>query len=259
MAQTKDLDTIDWVVGQVETLVADVERVERERDELRARIAQRSALEHERDALREKLEQVMEEHADLQRELAELNGMFDRLTRSLNQRRALTEGSERAEVVPAEVFYESPRPRSRAALPSGEPAAENGDGARAAAEEEPAQVGLLSLPASAVPDEPSEPNGGIVAAVLAAAVASAALGLLVIAVELSASVDAALVFWGPAGSLSGKTTVAALIWAVAWPALHFSLVGKQVPMRTVNRLTFSLLGFGLLGTFPPFFTLFTLH
>ena len=259
MAQVKDLDTIDWVVAQVETLVADVDRVERERDELRARIAQRSALEHERDALREKLEQVMEEHADLQRELAELNGMFDRLTRSLNQRRALTEGSERAEVVPAEVFYESPRPRSRAALPSGEPAAENGDGGRAATEEEPAQVGLLSLPASAVPDEPSEPNGGIVAAVLAAAVASAALGLLVIAVELSASIDAALVFWGPAGSLSGKTTVAALIWILAWPALHFTLAQKQVPMRTVNRLTFSLLGIGLLGTFPPFFTLFTLH
>ncbi len=99
-------------------------------------------------------------------------------------------------------------------------------------------------------------NGPAAAALLAAGIGSLALGLFVILAEASNSVKNALNFYNPVGPLSGKTTVAIIIWILSWMILHGSWKNKQVSFAGVFTVSLILIVLGLLGTFPPFFDLF---
>ena len=99
-------------------------------------------------------------------------------------------------------------------------------------------------------------NGPAAAALLAAGIGSLALGLFVILAEASKSVNNALNFYNPVGPLSGKTTLAIVIWILSWMILHSSWKNKQVSFAGVFTASLILIILGLLGTFPPFFDLF---
>jgi hypothetical protein len=66
-----------------------------------------------------------------------------------------------------------------------------------------------------------------------------------------------LTFSKAVGPLSGKTTVAVVVWLIAWAILHFMWKDKQVGFSKIIIPTLVLVFLGFLGTFPPFFELFT--
>jgi hypothetical protein len=100
------------------------------------------------------------------------------------------------------------------------------------------------------------PNGPGAAAILAAGIGCAAVGILAFAAEAWRPFANTLNFYNPTGPLSGKTTVALIVWLVAWVALSSLWRAKTVPMQTVNVAAFVLLGIGFLLTFPPFWAVF---
>ena len=99
-------------------------------------------------------------------------------------------------------------------------------------------------------------NGPAAAAILASGVGSLALGLFTCLTQALASLNDALSFYGPAGSLSGETTLAVVAWLAAWAILHRMWIRQQVDFGKVFVATLILIALGLLGTFPPFFQLF---
>jgi hypothetical protein len=100
------------------------------------------------------------------------------------------------------------------------------------------------------------PNGLAAAALLAGGIGSCALGVTTILNEASPAISNLFKFYGPAGPLSGKTTVAVIIWLVAWAILGFLWKDKEVDFAKVSLWALILLGLGLLGTFPLVFELF---
>ncbi len=92
-------------------------------------------------------------------------------------------------------------------------------------------------------------NGSAVAAVLAAAIGSIAMGAVVVLNE--AGVFAAPTLYGPAGGVTGRTALATLIWLVAWGVLHARWKSRDVPSRSAYALSIVLIVLGILGTFPP--------
>jgi hypothetical protein len=100
------------------------------------------------------------------------------------------------------------------------------------------------------------PNGPVAAAVLAGGMGTAALGLMTVLVEMSAWMRTALTWSAPVGPLSGKTGTAVIFFFVSWAIAHKRLVGKDVNLSRVAAVALTLLAFGLLATFPPFFLLF---
>jgi hypothetical protein len=101
-----------------------------------------------------------------------------------------------------------------------------------------------------------EPNGGIAAALLAAGIACAAFGLLVVLAEASEGIAETLSVSEGTGPLSGKGLAATAVWLGVWPVLHLALRHREVPWRLTARIVGVLVVIGLLGTFPPVFQLF---
>ena len=62
-------------------------------------------------------------------------------------------------------------------------------------------------------------------------------------------------FYSPTGTLSGVTTVAIVVWALAWFALNRLWRTGNVPLGGVNVAALALLLVGFLLTFPPFMDL----
>ena len=102
----------------------------------------------------------------------------------------------------------------------------------------------------------TEPNGGIVAATIAAGAGCAALGLLTVASAASSEFADLLTLYAPSGPLTGKATVASLIYVIVWVNLHFRLRDRELSLSRGFLLTMFLLTIGLLGTFPPVYQLF---
>ena len=100
------------------------------------------------------------------------------------------------------------------------------------------------------------PNGPAVAALVAAGVGSAALGLLTTVAAASHSADEAVNWYELVGTLSGKTTLAVVVWLLAWAALARRWKRSQVDFARPFAATLVLIAAGLVGTFPPFFELF---
>src|SRR4051812_26592809 len=76
--------------------------------------------------------------------------------------------------------------------------------------------GLGELPVVA----PSKPNGPVLAAVLSAGVGSLALAALTTLSAAIPAVSSLLTLYAPAGPMTGKSTVAVLVWLVTWAVLH---------------------------------------
>ena len=93
------------------------------------------------------------------------------------------------------------------------------------------------------------PNGGALAAVLAAGIGAFALGLFVVANE--AGIFAAPSLYGPTGGLSGRATFAVVTWLVAWGILHARWRARELAAGRVLRWTLVLVGLGVVMTFPP--------
>jgi hypothetical protein len=99
-------------------------------------------------------------------------------------------------------------------------------------------------------------NGLASAALLAGGIGAFAVGLMTVLVEASPAIKTAFTFLKPVGPLSGKTTVAVLIWLVAWAVLGNMWKDKDVAFDKIATTAFVFLALGLLFTFPPFFLLF---
>ena len=93
-------------------------------------------------------------------------------------------------------------------------------------------------------------NGSGAAAILAAGVGAAALGVLAIAGDKSAMVKSAMIFYKPTGPLSGVTTVAIVIWLACWGLLEWRWRERSVAVGRVCLVAGVLLGVGVLLTFP---------
>lgn len=102
------------------------------------------------------------------------------------------------------------------------------------------------------------PDGGSWAAVLAAGIGCAAIGVLTDLSEASKSFSSALSFYRPVGDLSGKTTLGILCWLLAWGFLHLRWRRRDLaaPGR-VAALSIVLILVALIAVFPPFFELFS--
>jgi hypothetical protein len=101
--------------------------------------------------------------------------------------------------------------------------------------------------------------GKALAALVAAGIGCAALGVLTTLAELSPGLKSVLNFYDPVGPLSGKTTVAVIVWLIAWYALARRWHARPPVMTPALVATFVLIGVGFVGTFPLFFELFTAH
>jgi hypothetical protein len=116
-------------------------------------------------------------------------------------------------------------------------------------------MSMSQSPGSAASNADAIPNGPGAAAILAAGIGCAAMGILAFAGDASAAIGRLLNFYNPTGTLSGVTTVAIVVWLVAWAALHARWRRRTVSMVGVNVAAFALLIVGFLLTFPPFMDL----
>ena len=95
-------------------------------------------------------------------------------------------------------------------------------------------------------------SGPAAAVVLAAGLASFALGLLSVLTAASASVSSALTLSDRVGDLSGLTTVVAVVFFAVWGALAIAWRHADPPLVRMAAVSAVLIVLGLLGTFPPF-------
>ena len=100
-------------------------------------------------------------------------------------------------------------------------------------------------------DEDSLPNGPAAAAILAAGIGCGAVGILAFTGDASDSIGRMLNIYNPTGPLSGVTTIAIIIWLVAWFALDRMWRTRTVALGGINVAAFALLVVGFLLTFPP--------
>jgi hypothetical protein len=105
----------------------------------------------------------------------------------------------------------------------------------------------------------AEQAGKALAAMVAAGIGSAAVGVLTTLAEVSPGLKNVLNFYDPVGPLSGKTTVAVIIWLMTWYALARRWSVRPPVLKSALVATFVLIGMGFVGTFPLFFELFTAH
>lgn len=91
------------------------------------------------------------------------------------------------------------------------------------------------------------------AAFLAAGVGAFAMGLVVLASEMGLFSPPTL--YGPAGGVSGRTTLAVLVWLIAWAVLHSRWKDRDIAVGRTGSITLLLIAFGILATFPPFWAL----
>jgi len=96
-------------------------------------------------------------------------------------------------------------------------------------------------------------NGTALAAFLAAGIGAFGMGLVVILNEVG--LFTAPTLYAPAGGVSGRTTLAAVIWLVAWAVLHRRWKDRSPEPGRVHTATLILIALGLLLTFPPVWAL----
>lgn len=103
--------------------------------------------------------------------------------------------------------------------------------------------------------EGARPNGAALAAFLAAGIGGFAMGLIVILNETG--VFEAPVLYEPAGGVSGRTTLAVVVWLIAWAVLHARWKDREVAFRGVATAALLLLLSGIALCTPPLWGLFS--
>lgn len=105
----------------------------------------------------------------------------------------------------------------------------------------------------AITSHTSAVNGAAMAAYLSAGIGAFAMGLIVVLNE--AGVFAAPSLYAPAGGVSGRTTLATVVWLVAWGVLHNRWKARTIDANRILAVTLALIALGVLGTFPPLWPL----
>jgi len=100
-------------------------------------------------------------------------------------------------------------------------------------------------------------NAPAAAAVLAAGVGCAVLGLFTLLAEAIEPIHNFMELSSAVGPLSGKTTFAVLVWLIAWVGLHLWWRDRNMSFRAVYVVTLVLVGVGFVLTFPPVFLAFS--
>lgn len=112
------------------------------------------------------------------------------------------------------------------------------------------KISAIVIETEAIPSKTAAiPNGAALAALLAAGLGAFAMGAIVILAEMDLFSVPAL--YPPAGGVTGRTTLAALIWLVAWVVLHRGWRDREVDAPRAYAAALVLLGLGVLLTFPP--------
>lgn len=98
-------------------------------------------------------------------------------------------------------------------------------------------------------EQPVIPNGGALGAVLAAGIGAFTLALAVIANE--AGMFEVPAIYGPSGGLSGRSTLAVIVWLIAWGILHARWRNRNVAVARVVAWSLVLVAMAVIMTFPP--------
>jgi hypothetical protein len=101
-----------------------------------------------------------------------------------------------------------------------------------------------------------KPEGPIAAAIIAGGIGAAALGFFTTLAEASTGAKEWLQWNDRVGPLSGKTTMAVLVWLVSWTVLHVVYRNRTYETRRAFAIALALIALGVVGTFPTFFQLF---
>jgi hypothetical protein len=103
--------------------------------------------------------------------------------------------------------------------------------------------------ASPRPVPSRDANGTAMAAFLSSGIGAFAMGAIVLLNE--AGLFAAPSVYAPAGGVSGRTTLATIVWLVVWGVLHVRWKARGIAPARIYALTLLLAALGVLGTFPP--------
>lgn len=104
---------------------------------------------------------------------------------------------------------------------------------------------------------PVRPTGPVAAVLLATGIGALVLAILVIISEASVSFAGSLAYSDRVGPLAGKTIWAVVAFLGSWLGLGIGLRGREVDLRKVTIMAAVLIALALVGTFSPFFELFT--
>jgi hypothetical protein len=108
-------------------------------------------------------------------------------------------------------------------------------------------------------DLEDRPDGPAAAAAFAAGFGIFVLGLLTVLSEVSVPLHDWLETWDfdqGVGPLAGKTTLAAIAWALSWIVVAALLRKREVNLKLWFVLSLVLGILGAIGTFPPIFLSF---
>lgn len=98
------------------------------------------------------------------------------------------------------------------------------------------------------------PNGAALAAYVAAAVGAFATGL--ISLLNAAGALPVPTLYAPAGGVTGRTTLAVLIWLIAWAVLHRRWKQRDLEPGRAHVVTVVLTLLGIVFALPPVWALF---
>jgi multisubunit Na+/H+ antiporter MnhG subunit len=98
------------------------------------------------------------------------------------------------------------------------------------------------------------PNGAALAAFAAAAIGAFAMGL--ISLLNAIGVLPVPTLYGPAGGVTGRTTLAALIWLIAWAILHSRWKARNMETGRIRATTIVLTVLGIVLALPPTWSFF---
>jgi hypothetical protein len=92
-------------------------------------------------------------------------------------------------------------------------------------------------------------NGTAMASFVGAGVGAFAMGGIVLLNE--SGLFAAPTLYAPAGGVTGRTTIATIVWLISWGVLHYRWRAREIAPARVYAVTLILVALGVLGTFPP--------
>lgn len=95
------------------------------------------------------------------------------------------------------------------------------------------------------------PNGPGAAAILAAGIGCAALGILALLGDAFNGIKSFLTFYNPTGALSGVSSLAIIVWLASWFVLAQKWKDRDVSMTRISTIAFVFLAIGVFLTFPP--------
>ena len=93
------------------------------------------------------------------------------------------------------------------------------------------------------------PNGAALAAFLAAGIGAFAMGLIALLDAVGVLPVPAL--YEPAGGVTGRTTLAVLVWIIAWVVLHSRWKNREMEPRRIHAAVLALILVGILLAWPP--------